>query len=142
MKKTDDALARFAAGADCCKAVAAVFNDDLELDDIQKMECMNLSTPLPGRPDELCGAVRAGLAVIRNLKKSKKDPEYATRLADVFREMFSARNNSIKCNELINCDINDPYVRMELMDKGTCDEVCRKYIADAVEILERLLGQE
>lgn len=140
MTRTEDALNNFNNGYDCCKAVVAAFRDELDLDDKHKLECVAKCTSLPGKPGELCGAVIGALGVIKNLNEIKQDEKLKSDLVDKFRKKFLKKNDSIKCKELLGCDISDPYALMDVIENNLIDEVCSKYVVDAVEILNNILA--
>lgn len=135
MTKTDDALKNFNSGYDCCTAVVSAFKNDLDLDEKHKQACSGTCISMPGKPRELCGAVQGALGVIRNLKSE----EQKQKLMEEFKSKFTKKHDSLKCKDLLGCDLNDPYVVMDVMEKNLCDNVCQQFVSDAVEILESMI---
>jgi C_GCAxxG_C_C family probable redox protein len=56
-----------------------------------------------------------------------------------FVEEFKARNNTIVCKELLGCVLSTPEGAKIASEKNLHSTVCPKFVADAAEILEKIL---
>ena len=56
-----------------------------------------------------------------------------------FISLFEERNGSIRCNELLNCDISTPEGLQSAHDAQLFQTQCPKYVQDAVEIVKQLV---
>ncbi len=96
------------------------------------------------RLGEACGAV-TGAMLILGLKygatsatdKEAKDKTYA--LCRELVNQFTARNQSIRCKDLLGCDISTPEGYKLAADKMVFRTICPKLVKDAAEILEQLI---
>jgi C_GCAxxG_C_C family probable redox protein len=144
MSRSQGAAAAFKEGFSCSQAVFSAFTDLFGLD---RQKALKLSQPFGGGIARLgltCGAVTGALLVI-GLKYGRTRPEdeeakektYA--LVHDFIKEFKAHHSSIVCRELIGVDLDTAEGHQEAVKRGLFDNLCSKYVQDAVEILERLL---
>jgi len=144
MSRSQSAAATFKEGFSCSQAVLSAFADLFGLD---RQKALKLSQPFGGGIARLgltCGAVTGAFLVI-GLKYGRTRPEdeeakektYAL-VRDFIRE-FKAHHSSIVCRELIGVDLDTAEGHQEAVKRGLFDNLCSKYVQDAVEILERLL---
>jgi C_GCAxxG_C_C family probable redox protein len=95
---------------------------------------------------ETCGAVTGAFMVI-GLKhgKTKADNDAAKETTyELVKELtsrFSARNGSIKCKELLGCDLSTPEGMEAVIEKKLFITLCPKFVQDAAEILEAFLKE-
>jgi C_GCAxxG_C_C family probable redox protein len=95
---------------------------------------------------ETCGAVTGAFMVI-GLKhgKTKADnnaaKETTYELVKELTSRFSARNGSIKCKELLGCDLSTPEGMEAVIEKKLFITLCPKFVQDAAEILEAFLKE-
>lgn len=97
-----------------------------------------------GRMAETCGAVSGALMVL-GLKygATSHDPEAKERVYQQVRELaqrFTVRNGSLVCRDLLGNDISTPEGLQRARDEGLFTSVCPKFVQDAAEILEEMLG--
>lgn len=59
--------------------------------------------------------------------------EKTYKMIDKFCEMFTERNGSIICREILGCDLTT------VKERGLFGTVCKKCVRDAAEIVEELL---
>lgn len=96
------------------------------------------------RLGETCGAV-TGAMMILGLKygattatdKEQKELNYA-KVRELVTQ-FITRNKSIKCKDLLGCDISTPEGMKLAHETGVLKTLCPKLVKDAAEILENLL---
>jgi C_GCAxxG_C_C family probable redox protein len=147
MSKVDDAIACFDEGFNCSQSVFSTYCEQLGLD---KETGLKISCGLGGgmgRMAETCGAVTGAFLLI-GLKYGKhkaddavskeKTYELVREFADKFKEM----HGSIKCRDLLGCDISTPEGMAVMTEKGLHITHCRKLVADSSELIEELLELE
>jgi len=98
------------------------------------------------RMGETCGAVTGALMAL-GLKYAMVKPgdvDTKTKSYQVGREFiagFKARNNFISCKELLKCDISTPEGEAYAKANNLHDTLCPKFIQDAVEIFNEMIGE-
>ncbi len=144
MSRAQLAAARFKQGFSCSQAVFSAFSEVLELD---PQKALKIAQPFGGgiaRMGLTCGAVTGAFLAI-GLKYGRTRPEdeearektYAL-VHDFIRE-FKARYGSIVCRELIGVDLGTAEGHKQAVERGVFENLCSKYVQDAVEILEQIL---
>jgi len=94
---------------------------------------------------ETCGVVTGSMMAI-GLKhgKIKADDDEAKektyRLVNDFVDKFTATHNSIKCRELLNCDMSTPEGLQDFKDRNLIETHCARFVKDAADILEGILA--
>ena len=99
------------------------------------------------RMGETCGAVTGAFMVIGLLNHTKpgdtkemvKEKIYAC--VHDFVDEFKSRNKSIKCKDLLSCDLSTPEGKKILKEKKLLDTVCVKFVRDSAEIIEKILNK-
>jgi len=144
MTKNAQAAASFAKGFSCSQAVLEAFSEELGL---SREQALKISQPFGGgiaRMGEMCGAVTGAFLVIglkhgrtRVEDEAAKEKTYA--LVHEFTNRFRALHGSIRCKDLLGCDLSTPEGPREAHDKHLIDERCPMFVRSAVEILEDLL---
>jgi C_GCAxxG_C_C family probable redox protein len=145
MIKKEKALNYFRNKFNCSQSVLAVFATEFGLseDDCLKIACAFGGGM--GRQQHTCGAVTGALMVL-GLKygKSLNDPEEKKELTysktKKFFTEFKQLNGSTVCRDLLDgLDMNDPEDHKKIIDQKLFDIQCEKYVADAVNIVEKLV---
>jgi C_GCAxxG_C_C family probable redox protein len=144
MKKQAEALDYFKNKFNCSQAVFTVFGKEYGL---SEDDCLRISCAFGGgmgRQQHTCGAVTGALMAI-GLKygKARNDPEekkMETYLkTQEFFKRFEQLNGSISCKVLLDgLDMNNPDDHKIIMERKLFDIKCEKYVADAVEIAEKI----
>ncbi len=144
MNKSEMALKNFNETLNCSQAVLSAFAEDLGVD----LKTANrIASAFGGgiaRNGETCGAVSGALMSI-GLKHWNSDIDPAEAKANVyaisnkFINEFKAKNNSIKCKELLDADLSTEEGRKKMKDEKLSEKVCNKAVCDAAEILEKLI---
>jgi C_GCAxxG_C_C family probable redox protein len=98
-----------------------------------------------GRLGETCGAVTGAFMVIglkhgRTRAEDEETAEIAYGLVQEFADKFKARNGSIACRELLGQDISTPEGVELAREKGLFATRCPRFVRDAAEIVEQVLG--
>jgi len=145
MNKSDSAVATFSKGFNCAQAVLSAFNKELGLDDQVSARIASGFGGGIGHMAETCGAVTGAIMVI-GLKKgmSIKDSPFKSNQVvyaeiDPFIKEFIKRNKSVKCRDLLGCDISDHETLLKARKEGLFQTLCPKFVSDAVEIVEELI---
>ena len=67
------------------------------------------------------------------------DKEKAYELVREFIDRFQARHGTLKCKDLLGCDLSTPERRAHFKEHKLHDTVCTQFVRDAVEIAEELM---
>lgn len=146
MKSSEQAVTSFNEGLLCSQAVFSTFAAQLGLD---REIATKIATTFGGgmaRMGETCGAVSGALMAIglkhgniTDWRTEDKQKEKAYQLALEFVEKFKSRNKSVRCKELLGCDLSTPEGRKAASEGNLFTAVCPKFVRDAAEILEEVL---
>lgn len=144
MSKADEAVQRFHEGFNCSQSVISTYAEELGLD---RDTALKLTCPFGGgmaRMGETCGAVTGAFLLI-GLKaglidaKQQEDKENTYRFVREFTERFTELYGSIKCKDLLHCDINTEAGRTFALEHNLFKTLCPIYVGDAVKIIEDIL---
>ena len=96
-----------------------------------------------GRLQKTCGAVTGayiwfGMAHGAPGLPSESDKTAVYGRVKEFNRIFTARNGTDQCSELLGEDLNTPEGKENISRKGLSRKVCEKCIIDAIEIIESL----
>ncbi len=139
MDRTELAIETFNKGIDCDKAVFSAFEND-EILSPKEDRYIHSCGEFPGLPHSKCGAVSGAGCVIFHYKENVGHEDTAEEMWQRFKDKFLERNSSLKCTDLIGYDLSVRRDAMEVMEKEVIKKTCPKYIKDAVEILEEVIG--
>ena len=144
MNHSDKASASFKEGFNCSQAVFSAFAEELNLD---KDIALKISCGFGGgmaKMSETCGAVTGAFMAIGlkygktvNTDNQAKDKTYEKVLE--FVKEFEAKNNTIVCKELLGCVLSTPEGAKMASEKNYHTTICPKFVADAAELLEKIL---
>jgi len=147
MKEELQALSLFADGYSCSQSVLKTFAPQFNL---EPDTAARLGAPFGGgtaRRGETCGAVSGAFMVLglrfghtSGSDDASKERTYGG--VNDFISLFEERNGSIKCNELLNCDISTPDGLQSARDAQLFQTRCPKYVQDAVEIVKQLVERD
>jgi len=144
MNKVESAVFSFNNGFNCCQSVLLAYCQEFGLD---SHVASRLSTGFGGgmgRMAGVCGAV-TGAFMVLGLKYGKmraedNEPKQKTyKLIRKFAEKFKARNDSIICKDILECDISTRQGLRTAREKALFSKLCPKFVQDAAEILEEML---
>jgi C_GCAxxG_C_C family probable redox protein len=128
----------------CSQAVLAAFSEEFGLDhDLALRMAAGLGGGM-GRMAEACGALTGAFLVI-GLKYGgpPRTKEKTYKMVRLVAEKFRERNQGcINCRDLLGCDVGTPEGVKEAREKKLFKTACRKFVRDAVEILEEVMGRE
>lgn len=145
MTKAEKAVSYFRNNFNCSQGVFTSFAIE---DGISEELALKISTCLGGgaRCGELCGAVSGAHLVLglkhghfESLNTDQKKKAY--NLSVEFNKRFKAKNGSVVCKELLGYDLTNPDDAKIIAEKKLFTEFCPKMVADAAEIVEKLLSE-
>lgn len=138
MKKSTVALKKFKS-LNCSQSVFASFAKDLKLDE---KTALRIASGFGGgmARAETCGAVTGAYMVI-GMKHGHTNADLLAKnntkeLIMKFNERFITKHGSLKCKELLGCDISTPEGLIKAKEKDAFNEFCPLFIATACDILE------
>ncbi len=144
MTREETALACFGKGHSCSQAVLSAFSTDFGLSAEMALRLAGAFGGGIARLGEACGAVTGGLMVI-GLKygatdaKDKQAKERTYEVANHFLGGFTAKYGSIKCRDLLGCEVGTPSGMEEARSKGLFKTLCPGFVKHAVGILETIV---
>ena len=145
MNEVDRAVARFAQGSNCAQAVLWAYAPHFGL---APEVAMRLAAPFGGgmaRMGETCGAVTGAFMVIglqlgNTTAEDQESKERTYQLVREFVRRFAARHGSIKCRELLGCDLSTPEGWQRAREQGLFTTRCREFVRDSAQIVAELLS--
>jgi C_GCAxxG_C_C family probable redox protein len=146
MNKSDQAAEYFRSGFNCAQSVFTPFGREFGLSEEQ---CLKVSCAFGagmGRMQHTCGAVTGALMAL-GLQFGKgmgddnvKKLQTYEKSSFLIRE-FAERHGSAECLELLDgLRMSDPEDMKKIEALGLHNTRCTKYVRDAAEITEKLLG--
>ncbi|RZN73817.1 MAG: C_GCAxxG_C_C family protein [Candidatus Methanolliviera hydrocarbonicum] len=145
MNGFERAVSSFKEGFSCSQALLSIYGTQLDLNREMALKVSGAFGGGMGRMGETCGAVTGAFMVI-GLKYGKtriedeQTKEKAYSLVKEFVDKFKSRNGSIICRELLDCDISTPEGMKLAEEKKLVTTLCPKFVQDAAEIIEQILG--
>jgi C_GCAxxG_C_C family probable redox protein len=145
MGKREEALKCFNDGFNCAQSVFSSFCEDLGLN---KETALKISTSFGGgmgHNGETCGAVTGALMAI-GLKYGRTSIEdiqardKTNKMVQEFINKFKERYGSINCTRLLGMDLGNPEELKKAKEINLTRTVCPKFVADAAEILEKIIN--
>jgi C_GCAxxG_C_C family probable redox protein len=144
MTRADRAVSLFREGFSCSQAVFTAYAGELGL---AHETALRIAQPFGGgiaKSGDWCGAVTGAFLVI-GLKYGRikaddtaaKDKTYA--LVQEFVRRFRSKHGSVRCNDLLGCDIGTPEGQKTIEEKKLHQTLCEDLIRDAMGILDGLL---
>lgn len=143
--EVEQALACFQEGFNCAQALLSTYGTRFGLDRETALGIGGVFGGGMGSMGETCGAVTGAFMVI-GLKhgKRKRNDNVARQKTDELVHKFAVRfrekNGFLVCRELLGCDIGTPGGLKAAKKEKHFKKLCPKFVRDAAEILEELLG--
>ena len=143
--KKEKALKLFDGGYNCAQSVFAAFAPE---SGISVDESLRIATAFGGgmgKQQLVCGAVTGALMALGSIRgKGLDDPEMKKQevylLTRDFCQAFMSKHGSLHCRELLNgLNMLDQEENRKIKELGLTETHCTRYVADAVEIMEKLL---
>jgi C_GCAxxG_C_C family probable redox protein len=143
MKTAEIASTRFNDGYSCSQAVLSAFSDELNLDYQTGLKIASGFGGGMGRTGETCGAVTGALMALGlklgGLDAASKEKTYAA--FREFAERFETRHLTLKCRDLLGCDISTAEGREQAKEQQLHSQVCTKLVHDAAQLVEDLMRE-
>ena len=144
MTRSSQAVANFKEGFSCSQSVLSAFAEEYGLTQEQALRVSGAFGGGMGRMGYTCGAVTGAFMVIglrygKTKVEDEATKEKAYALVLEFVERFKRRHQSIKCCDLLGCDLSTSDGRKAAHEKGLTATLCPVFVRDAVEILEEIL---
>lgn len=145
MSKVKEAVSCFTNGFICSQAVFSTYAPMLGLD---RETALRISCSFGGgmaRMGETCGAVTGALMII-GLKfgnTNAGDIQARERNYEVVRDFlkrFEQYHGSVKCKDLLGCDISTNEGRQIAKDTKLFTTLCTKFVEDAALIIEEIIN--
>ncbi len=144
--RVEEAVKTHAEGFSCAQALLAVYGPELGMDRETALKVAGGFGGGMGRMAGTCGAVTGAFMVIglvhgMTKKGDLQQKERSYEIIRKFAERFRERNATLVCRELMGVDVSTPEGFAEAKAKNIARTVCPKFVRDAAEILEELLGE-
>lgn len=145
-ERVKQAVEKFKKGFNCSQAVLGSYSEQFGLDCEMAYK---VATGFGGgmRLGDICGAV-TGAFMALGLKYGNTTIEDQQSKANTYEKVeefikrFKARNGSVICSELLDCDMSTPKGREKAQEKGLYASICPKMVQDAAEVLEEILAED
>ena len=145
MDRSEKALSYFDNKFNCSQSVLTAFAEELGLTEDESLRIATAFGGGMGRQQHTCGAV-TGAAMALGLKygKGKNDSDDKKMLTydktvELFEE-FTRLNGSTSCRTLLNdLDMRNENELSLINEQNLFHTNCRKYVADAVKLIEKIL---
>jgi len=145
MNEVDQALSLFQEGYLCSQSILMSYAPQF---DLNPELAARLAAPFGGgvaRRGETCGAVNGAIMVLgltlgHSSAEDEDSKERTYRMVDEFINQFQGRNGTIRCNELLDCDISTPEGLQSAREAQLFISRCPKFVSDAAEIVSQLMN--
>jgi C_GCAxxG_C_C family probable redox protein len=97
-----------------------------------------------GRVQEVCGAISAAVITL-GLASGFKEDDRRDKINEVYAKVhsfideFAAQNGSIKCRDLLGCDLTSEAGQQHFKDNNL-KESCRSYVRLCCDMLDKYLA--
>lgn len=143
--KIQNAVGKFEKGFNCSQAILSSYCEQFGLD---FNTALKIATGFGGgmHINGTCGAV-TGAVMVLGLKYGSTDEDKQAKEKTYikvvqFAKRFIAKNGSVKCHDLLGCDITTLEGVKSAREKGLFSSVCPSAVQDAAEILEEMLAED
>lgn len=143
-KISDKAVKYFTEGNSCSQSVFTAFAEEYGFDRSTALRIASAFGGGMGHQGDTCGALTGalmGLGLIHGKGRAMTNEE-KDKIDKIVKELFKKfkeQNGSIKCKDLLNCDISIPQERERCIREGITSKTCPDYVKDACVILQSLL---
>jgi C_GCAxxG_C_C family probable redox protein len=143
MCKSDKANECFLTGFNCAQAVFTTFCEELGLEKSKALKIASSFGAGMAHMDETCGAVTGafmaiGLKFGRTKVEDVAAKEKTYSLVREFSRRFIEIHGSIKCTELLGCNLSTEEGLKKATEEKRFRTFCPKYVVDAAKIVEDL----
>lgn len=144
MSKSEEAIKVFGNGYNCSQAVFSVFCDELGLN---RDTGLKIATGFGGgcREGEVCGTITGALMAIGLKYGHYKEGDLETKkkayaITREFINEFKNKHKTIICKELLGYDLTKEDELKQINDQDLFNNLCPKYVKEAVELLEGIFA--
>ncbi|MFX1259413.1 MAG: C-GCAxxG-C-C family protein [Promethearchaeota archaeon] len=144
MTGIENAISSFRGDFNCAQSIFSAYAPEYGLDKNIALKIACGFGGGMGRMQNTCGAVSGAFMVIGlkygmgiNGDTEARDKTYE--LVREFTNRFQKIHGSIKCKELLGCDINTPEGREYYDQKDFFEKKCFEYVKESAKILEEIL---
>ena len=142
--KVEQAVSYFQEGFNCSQSILASYCIEFGLNESIALKLATGFGGGIGRLGKTCGAVSGALMVIglkygRDKIEDNASKEKTYTLVQKFINKFIKLNQSISCNELLDCDINTLEGLNSAKEKNLFSTLCPDFVRTSAEIIEKLL---
>ena len=148
MEKSEKALNYFDNNFNCAQSVLAVFAEEFGLSEDEALRLACAFGGGIGRQQLTCGAV-TGAAMAIGLKFGKGKSDANAKKLDTYEKTiaffneFTQLHGSTTCLELLdNLHMNDETENSIIKERGLFTDKCRKYVADSVSLVEKIIDNQ
>ncbi len=146
MHPNEKAAQLFAAGYSCSQALLASRAEEYGLPTETAFKVSAAFGGGMGRQGEVCGAVSGALMVIglangQTSPEQKEAKEHTYQLTRRFIAEFTDRKGSILCRDLLGCRLDTPDGLRQAREQGLFNSTCPELVADASQILSKILEE-
>lgn len=144
--KGEEAASTFASGFNCAQSTFLPFAKAHSLGEREAALIASSFGAGMGRSQEYCGAVTGGMMAL-GLAFGFSDPadqggkDRALAMTKAFLADFRSRFGTLKCKDLIGCDLNTEEGQEFHKESGQRDEVCAKCVAYAASWVETAMKE-
>jgi C_GCAxxG_C_C family probable redox protein len=147
MNKVQQAQSLFSDGYSCSQSVLMTY---AALFDLKPETAARIAAPFGGgvaRRGETCGAVNGAFMVLglkygHTSAADLDSKEKTYHGVEQFISQFQERYGSIRCNDLLDCDISTPEGLQSAYDSQLFVTRCPKFVGDAMEILDQIMDAD
>jgi C_GCAxxG_C_C family probable redox protein len=143
MSKAETALKNFDA-YNCAQSVLSAYAEDYGLDKNQALQASVGFGGGMGRVQEVCGAISAAVITL-GLASGFKEGDGRDKINGVYARVhsfideFAAQHGSIKCRDLLGCDLTSETGQQYFKDNNL-KENCRGYVRLCCDMLDKYLA--
>jgi C_GCAxxG_C_C family probable redox protein len=146
MDKPENASRFFDSGYNCAQSVLMAFSEALKLETNIVLKITSGFGGGMARMQDTCGAVAGGIMAI-GIAVSNDKEDIATNkervyyIISLFLNKFKEKYRTVKCRELLNCDLNTEEGQQFYEEHELHHKVCMNCVSDATAYLEELLDK-
>ena len=143
--RINTALASFNNGLNCAQSVLSVYAQELELDTELALRISCGFGAGMGQLQETCGAVTGSFMVLGLLNSiiysENDDRKEGTKInIQDFSEGFQAIHGTLRCRDLLNCDLKSTQGQKYFKENNLKKHVCEKCISDSIQLIDQIIS--
>ena len=144
MNKVEAAM-NFFGSYNCAQTVLVTYAEDYGLDKNKALQAALGFGGGIGRLQDICGAV-SGAVITLGLSSGFKEGDGRDKIDAVYTKVrsfiddFTSQKGTIKCRDLLGCDLSSEEGNKFFRDNNLRDKNCREYIRLCCELLDKHLG--